>query len=356
MREGRYVKTPTFGLFDHIEGIPGDTPTKIFQDRLDFIRTADQAGFRSFHLAEHHGTDLSMAPNQDVFIAAASQITEHIRLGPMVKLLPMHHPVQVVEDLCVLDHLTNGRLDYGVGRGAVPVEHAWHGGDFRTARERFVDYLGIIAEALRNGEVSSENSEYLDFPTMPLTTGPLQQPIPFWYPGNPTTAGRYGMNLMWPGPISQEAYEAYLEAWEKYKGERIRLDGPDSVPTVATTMMVAISKDEDEALEIARRGMKGLQRRTFATHRFDALIIDEDEQEKALAPLKAIQAGLEGAIAFGAGTPSQLAERMAGFLEPGLVDHVVLMVPAGDMTMSESRNTLELFATEVKPQLEMQPA
>jgi hypothetical protein len=47
---------------------------------------------------------------------------------------------------------------------------------------------------------------------------------------------------------------------------------------------------------------------------------------------------------------------MAGFLEPGLVDHVVLMVPAGDMTMAESRNTLEMFATEVKPQLEMQPA
>ena len=125
------MKTPTFGLFDHIEGIPGDAHAKLFKDRLDFIRTADEAGFAGFHLAEHHGTDLSMAPNQDVFIAAASQITENIRLGPMVKLLPMHHPVQVVEDLCVLDHLTNGRLDYGVGRGAAPVEHAWHGGDFR---------------------------------------------------------------------------------------------------------------------------------------------------------------------------------------------------------------------------------
>jgi alkanesulfonate monooxygenase SsuD/methylene tetrahydromethanopterin reductase-like flavin-dependent oxidoreductase (luciferase family) len=350
------VKTPTFGLFDHIEGIPGDTPRKIFQDRLDFIRTADEAGFKSFHLAEHHGTDLSMAPNQDVFIAAASQITENIRLGTMVKLLPMHHRVQVIEDMCVLDQLTGGRLDYGVGRGAVPVEHAWHGGDFRTARERFVDYLGIIADALRTGEISSENSAYLDFPTMPLTTGPLQETIPFWYPGNPVTAGKHGMNLMWPGPISQETYEAYLEAWDKHKGDRIRLDGPNSEPTVATTMMIAISEDENEALEVARRGMEGLQRRTFNTHRFDALIIDEEEQEKALAPLKAIQAGLQEAVAFGAGTPSQLAERMGAVLEPGIIDHVVLMVPAGDMTMAESRRTLELFASEVKPQLEMQPA
>jgi alkanesulfonate monooxygenase SsuD/methylene tetrahydromethanopterin reductase-like flavin-dependent oxidoreductase (luciferase family) len=121
-------------------------------------------------------------------------------------------------------------------------------------------------------------------------------------------------------------------------------------------MMIAISEDENEALEVARRGMEGLQRRTFNTHRFDALIIDEEEQEKALAPLKAIQAGLQEAVAFGAGTPSQLAERMGAVLEPGIIDHVVLMVPAGDMTMAESRRTLELFASEVKPQLEMQPA
>jgi alkanesulfonate monooxygenase SsuD/methylene tetrahydromethanopterin reductase-like flavin-dependent oxidoreductase (luciferase family) len=350
------VKTPTFGLFDHIEGVPGDSPQKIFQDRLDFIQRAEQAGFKSFHLAEHHGTDLSMAPNQDVFIAAASQITSTIRLGPMVKLLPMHHPVQVVEDLCVLDNLTGGRLDYGVGRGAVPVEHAWHGGDFRTARERFVDYLGIIADALRTGEVSSENSEFLDFPTMPLTTRPLQSAIPFYYPGNPVTAGRYGMGLVMAGPVTQEIYDAYHAAWEEHKGERIRLDGPDTEPTISTTMLIAIDEDEDKALEVCTRGMEGLQRRTFATHRFDKLIIDEEEQEKALEPLKHIQAGLQEAVKFGAGTPSQIAERFAMLLEPGLIDHITLMTPAGDMTMDESRKTLELFATEVKPQLEGVPA
>jgi alkanesulfonate monooxygenase SsuD/methylene tetrahydromethanopterin reductase-like flavin-dependent oxidoreductase (luciferase family) len=350
------VKTPTFGLFDHIEGIPGDAPRKIFMDRLDFIRQAEDAGFASFHLAEHHGTDLSMAPNQDVFVAAASQITDSIRLGPMVKLLPMHHPTQVVEDLCVLDQLTNGRLDYGVGRGAVPVEHAWHGGDFRSARERFVDYLGIIADALRSGEVSSENSEYLDFPTMPLTTRPLQETIPFYYPGNPVTAGRYGMHLVMAGPVTQDVYDAYHEAWERHKGDRIRLDGPNSEPTITTTMLIAIDEDEGKAVEIAQRGMDGLQRRTFATHRFDQLIIGPEEQEAALAPLKHIQAGLQEAVKFGAGTPSQLADRMASMLEPGLIDRLVLMTPTGDITMAESRKTLELFATEVKPQLEMQPA
>ena len=63
-----------------------------------------------------------MAPGQELFIAAASQMTEQIRMGPMVKLLPMHHPVRVIEDMCMLDQLTGGRLEYGVGRGAVPID------------------------------------------------------------------------------------------------------------------------------------------------------------------------------------------------------------------------------------------
>lgn len=83
----------TFGIFDHIEDIPGTPTHRLFQERLELIKLADKAGFTGFHLAEHHGSDLCTAPNQDVFIAAASQVTTQIRLGAMVKLLPLHHPV-----------------------------------------------------------------------------------------------------------------------------------------------------------------------------------------------------------------------------------------------------------------------
>src|SRR3954452_14323590 len=121
------MSRPTFGIFDHIEDIPGTSTPQLLRDRLDLIKQADEAGFAGFHLAEHHGSDLCMAPNQEVFIAAASQVTTNIRLGPMVKLLPMHQPVGMIEDMAVVDNLTEGRLEYGVGRGAVPAEHAWHG-------------------------------------------------------------------------------------------------------------------------------------------------------------------------------------------------------------------------------------
>jgi alkanesulfonate monooxygenase SsuD/methylene tetrahydromethanopterin reductase-like flavin-dependent oxidoreductase (luciferase family) len=346
------VGRPTFGVFDHIEDIPGTPTHRLLQDRLELVKLADEAGFAGFHLAEHHGSELCMAPNQEIFIAAASQITKAIRLGPMVKLLPLHHPVRIIEDMCVLDQLTGGRLEYGVGSGVAPIEHAWFGSVWTERRQRFEDTLGIICNAFRSGEISSEGSAYHAFPTVPLATKPLQNPIPFWYPGNPAMAGRYGMNLMWPGPIDQRAYDVYAEAWHEHRGGTLRVDGPDAQPRVGCTMLVAIAGTEREALDIARRGMDGLVRRAENVHRNDRLIMSAEDCEAALGPLRSILAHMEDAIQAGAGTADQIAERFAAFLEPGLIDHVVLQLPVGDMTFDEARRTLERFATVVMPQLE----
>ena len=346
------MATPTFGIFDHIEDLPGTPTRQLFQDRIDLIKMADEAGFAGFHLAEHHGSDLCMAPNQEVFIAAASQVTTKIRLGPMVKLLPLHHPVRIIEDMCVVDQLTGGRLDFGVGRGVAPIEHYWFGSTWPESKERFTDVLGIIADAFATGEISSANSSFYDFPTIPLATKPLQEPIPFWYPGNPVTAGRHGMNLMWPGPVDQASYDVYVETWHKHKGDRIRMEGPNDEPRVGCTMLLAIAPTESEALDIARRGMDGLLRRAHNVHKHDRLVLPEDECDAALGPLRNIMAHIEDAINAGAGTADQIAERFAGILEPGLTDYIVLQLPTGDMTLDEAKRTMDLFITEVKPQLE----
>jgi alkanesulfonate monooxygenase SsuD/methylene tetrahydromethanopterin reductase-like flavin-dependent oxidoreductase (luciferase family) len=346
--------TPTFGIFDHIEDIPGTSTQRILQDRLALVKDADAAGFTSFHLAEHHGSGLCLAPTQEIFIAAASQITNTIRFGPMVKLLPLHHPLRILEDMCVTDQLTGGRLDFGVCRCVAPIEHAWFGSRWTESKERFEDTLGIICNAFATGEISSEGSAYHDFPAIPLATKPLQSPIPFWYPGNPVVAGRHGMSLMCAGPVPQATYDAYLESWEKHKGGTLRLDGPDSRPRVGSAMIVAIAPTEQEALAISRRGVDGLMRRTKHVHTYDRLVLSEAECEQAIKPLNHILASIEEAITAGAGVPEQIAERFAGVLAPGYVDHIALQVPTGDMTYDEARRTVDLFGAEVMPVLEKQ--
>jgi alkanesulfonate monooxygenase SsuD/methylene tetrahydromethanopterin reductase-like flavin-dependent oxidoreductase (luciferase family) len=160
------------------------------------------------------------------------------------------------------------------------------------------------------------------------------------------------MSLMWPGPIDRQTYDTYVEAWNEHRGDTLRVDGPDSRPRVGCTLILAIAATEAEALDIGRRGMDGLVRRAELVHRNDRLIMSPEDCEKALGPLRAILAHVEEAVAAGSGTVDQIAERFAALLEPGLIEHVALQLPTGDMTFDEARRTFELFASEVKPQLE----
>ena len=314
---------------------------------------ADEAGFAGFHLAEHHGSDLCMAPNQEVFIAAASQVTKNIRLGPMVKLLPLHHPVRIIEDMCVVDNLTDGRLDFGVGRGVAPIEHYWFGSNWPESKDRFDGRARHHLRRVRDRRDLEREQQVLRLPDDPARRPSRSRSRSrSGIPGSPVTAGRHGMNLMWPGPIDQASYDLYVETWHKHKGDTIRLDGPNAEPRVGCTMLLAIAPTEAEALDIARRGMDGLLRRAHNVHKHDHLVLPEDECDAALGPLRNIMAHIEDAINAGAGTVDQIAERFAGILEPGLTDYIVLQIPTGDMTLDEAKRTMDLFITEVKPQLE----
>src|SRR5438132_2929835 len=116
----------TFGLFDWIDR--RDAPlADLYEERLQLLEAADAAGFFCYHLAEHHATPLGMAPSPGMFLAAAAQRTRRIRLGPLVYLLPLYEPLRLLEEICMLDHLSRGRLEIGVGRGVSPYEVSYFG-------------------------------------------------------------------------------------------------------------------------------------------------------------------------------------------------------------------------------------
>src|SRR6476661_4148236 len=110
-----------FGVFDHLDdsGLP---LTRRFEERLRLIEAYDRAGFYGYHLAEHHNTPLGYAPSPGLFLAAVAQRTERLKFGPMVYLLPLYHPLRLIDEICMLDQMSNGRFLYGVGRGISPIE------------------------------------------------------------------------------------------------------------------------------------------------------------------------------------------------------------------------------------------
>src|SRR6266481_3491281 len=125
-----------FGVFDQNDrsGLP---LAEQYENRLLLAELYDRLGFHAFHMSEHHGTSLSMTPSPSVWMAALAQRTKRLRLCPLVYLLPTYHPARLYEEICILDHLSGGRFEFGIGRGASPHELDALGIDSTKAPKRY---------------------------------------------------------------------------------------------------------------------------------------------------------------------------------------------------------------------------
>src|SRR4026209_2999920 len=106
-----------FGVFDHLDR--NDLPlNEYYEARLKLIEAYERASFYAYHVAEHHSTPIGLAPSPSVFLSAIAQRTSRLRFGPMVYALPLHHPLRLIEEICMVDQLSGGRLEIGFGRGS----------------------------------------------------------------------------------------------------------------------------------------------------------------------------------------------------------------------------------------------
>jgi len=190
-----------FGIFDQNDHGPYPLAEQ-YENRLKLIEFYDSAGFRTYHMSEHHATPLNLTPSPSVFLAAAAQRTRRIRLGPLVYVLPAHHPLRLAEEICMLDHLSNGRIDVGIGRGASPHELEHFGIDPDQAPAMYVEAFEVIKRSLTQPAVSFKG-KYFNFTDVPVEMKPAQLPHPPFFYAVPVPEG-----AVWPaqngiGPIEE---------------------------------------------------------------------------------------------------------------------------------------------------------
>ena len=145
------------------------------------VEAYDRAGIDAYHLAEHHSTPLGMAPCPSVFLSAVAQRTKRLRFGPMVYTLSLYHPLRVMEEICMLDQMSGGRFELGVGRGISPIEIAL----LRRRSEAIARHLCRGArrrpEAFQTQTLDSKASSIASR-TCRSIIAPLQKPHPpLWY-------------------------------------------------------------------------------------------------------------------------------------------------------------------------------
>src|SRR6185437_2281397 len=135
-----------FGIMDHVDA-SGLAPADQYAMRLDLLEAADRLGFYSYHVAEHHGTPLGLAPSPNVYLSAVAQRTKRLKLGPMVYVAALYHPMRLAEEACMLDQLSRGRLQLGIGRGAVWPEQVLYDVAPATVPERYAEARHPVAGA-----------------------------------------------------------------------------------------------------------------------------------------------------------------------------------------------------------------
>src|SRR5919109_816015 len=163
-----------FGLFDHVEHAPDRPLAQLFDERLKFAAAAEAAGIYCLHVAEHHATPLNMVPVPGAYLGAVARATRRIRLGPLVYLLPLYSPLRLIEEISILDHLSHGRLELGVGRGVSPFELKYHKIEHDQSREIFVDAFDCIRVGLTSDRLSYSGPHFR-YDDVPIALRPLQQ-------------------------------------------------------------------------------------------------------------------------------------------------------------------------------------
>jgi alkanesulfonate monooxygenase SsuD/methylene tetrahydromethanopterin reductase-like flavin-dependent oxidoreductase (luciferase family) len=339
-----------FGIFDHVTRPPGVALADLYEGRISLLRKADAAGFRGFHLAEHHGHRLSATPSQALFLAALARETERLRLGMLVACLPLHHPIRLAEEICMLDQLSGGRLDLGVGRGISPFEHRFFGHDPDASRERFTELLPMVLRGLATGRLDSVGSTEYDFPEIELPVAPLQRPYPpLWAAGNVEAAARHGMNVVSGVPITAEIRGRYDALWAEGRRDPDHLNPHVATPLVGSSHYVCIADTDDEAQRIGRRALAvlgGFLARSVG--REPPQLQDPDHPEPPTPLVKAVQAGGPGGVLV-CGSAATVRDWFVSYAAEGNANYIVINVPFGDMTPAEAHQTLDAFIAEVMP-------
>ena len=337
-----------FGIFDHLD-IRNEPLNKTYAERIRVTQAAEAAGFRGYHLAEHHGTPLGAAPSPGVFLAALAQATSSIRIGPLVYLVPLYIPLRLIEEICMLDHLSNGRLEVGLGRGVSPIEVAFFGVDPDDAMDMFIEGVDLIIRGLNCSRLTFSGKHYR-YEDVPMVLQTVQKPLPLWSasmsPGGQAEAARRGMHTISLGStdLIRRTSDNYRAEWDASRDDPLRPAGAPEQPFIGAWRMLYVNEDERKAEAVARRAYDNW----FA--KLHKLWVENNVAAPHLGPISRFETAEEiGMIVHGGA--SRVTDALARQVETTGVNYLALQPAFGDIGHDEEMRSLERFAENVMPQL-----
>lgn len=333
-----------FGIFEHMDdsGVP---LSQQIAERMLLAEAYDRLGFHAYHLAEHHGTPLGLAPSPGLFMAAVAQRTRRLRFGPLVYLLPLYHPLRLIEEICMLDQMSGGRLELGVGRGVSPIEVGFYGVDPADGPRQFPEALRVIKQGLAS-DMLTFKGEFYQFDGVPMVLKPVQKPHPpLWYGLNTPDATvwaakeRASIATLVPAPAARRVIDRFREEWAG-NGHPA-----EPAPLAGIIRHMVLAETEAEALGVAERAYRHWYRHLAF------LWTQRGMQVPMAVPMPAEIGPLLAAGGAFAGTPAAARAYIAEEIETSGANYFICDITFGDITLQEAMRTAELLGREVMPQL-----
>ena len=208
-----------FGIFHAPFHPVGQNPTLALHQDIELIEHLDRLGFDEAWIGEHHSAGYEIIASPEVFIATVAQRTSHIRLGTGVSSLPYHHPLMLADRMVLLDHLTRGRVMFGVGPGALPSDAFMMGIDVARQRDMMEESLEAILRLL-DGEIVTMKTDWFALNDARLQLRPYTHPrfevavAAQISPAGPRAAGRFGASLLSIGATTVGGFDLLGSHWD----------------------------------------------------------------------------------------------------------------------------------------------
>jgi len=340
-----------FGLGQFTLQIPPWDPrthAQLYADTLDLAARADEVGFDSFWLAEHHGASDGYNPALLPFLSAVAARTRRLELGTAVLLAPFHDPLRIAEDAAVVDNISGGRLNLGLGLGWAPEEYRMFGAEHKGRGKRLAEFAQVMKQAWTQARFSFDGEHY-SYDDIAITPKPARAGgPPIWLGGSAEAAlrrsARYGDGYFPPSAISLDTLPETAEHMLALRNEL----NPGAPYRFGSFQNVGLGDDEEDAWRSIRDGV---------LHVRGAYML-WGQGARDVSGARDAAAAFEDQIRAGCivGTPEQVAAKLRPSIEKidsmGFTDTLVsvILAPPGT-TADRAREAVERFATEVIPAL-----
>ncbi len=313
---------------------------QLYNETLDQARWAEELGFNSVWLSEHHFTDDGYMPSIPAALAAIAARTERVRLGTAVLLAPLHHPLRLAEDLAVVDLISNGRLDVGLASGYRSKEFEVMGVP-RTERGQRTEETVQILRLAWAGEKFSFRGKSYHYHDVTVTPQPAQQPGPPIFLGGSSVpaaqrAGRLGCGFAADSGGSLDLYRVYAEAFTA-------VDGGLAAPEIKANRLVHVTDDPERAWRLLGPHLL-YQNNVYAQWAREAG--DPNARQGDLTDAAQLPKD-----SFLIGTPEQVLVELKAVFAEGPVTEVIFWARPPGMTLDDSSASLQLIADQVLPAL-----